>query len=570
MRQKDLSILLVGLLAAIVFIPLLGACPLFDWDEINFAECAREMLVSGDYSHVQLNYRPFWEKPPFFIWLQALSMNIFGVNEFAARFPNAVCSIVSLMSLFYIGTRIHSQRMGFIWVLLYSSALLPHLYFRSGLIDPWFNLFIFLSVYQGIRLLNDPGDKRAGWYGVIGGIFLGLAVLTKGPAALVIVGLTMLIYTVWTRNLNVLLGKGFMLYAVFAIVVACSWFAVEVLRGNGHIIKEFIDYQVRLIQTGDAGHEGPFFYHFVVLLIGCFPASVIFIAALFRRRDLTPYQRLNKKVMLALFWTVLLLFSIVKTKIVHYSSLCYFPLTFVAATALSQDQFPRLRKGITLLYWIVALVIFVLVSALTLFYLFKNSIINSGLIKDEFAVMNLQADVYWGGYEWLLALLFLAGSVMVYKSIKKENRRLLYSGLFTQLVFVWLAIALIIPKVELYSQHAAVAFYKACAQQNCYVETHGFKSYAYVFYSKRQPQDFQNPDQQQHVEKLLDDLEMQGWSKFSAFPLAHLNWIEYGRIDRPAYVVIKTPAEQELLNHSGMKKLYQLNGYSFFVRMPDK
>ena len=72
---------LICLAAAAVFIPYIGSTPLFDWDEVNFAECAREMLVSGNYETVQLNYQPFWEKPPLFIWMQALCMNIFGVNE---------------------------------------------------------------------------------------------------------------------------------------------------------------------------------------------------------------------------------------------------------------------------------------------------------------------------------------------------------------------------------------------------------------------------------------------------------------------------------------------------------
>ena len=50
----------------------LGNVHLFDWDEINFAESAREMIESGDYLRVQINYLPFWEKPPFFFcyfWL---------------------------------------------------------------------------------------------------------------------------------------------------------------------------------------------------------------------------------------------------------------------------------------------------------------------------------------------------------------------------------------------------------------------------------------------------------------------------------------------------------------------
>src|ERR1041384_4475510 len=108
LQNNKLVIFLIALISAIIFIPFIGSCPLFDWDEVNFAECAREMLVSGDYSNVKLNYRPFWEKPPLFIWLQALSMNIFGVNEFAARFPNAVCSIVSFIALFIAGKKFHS------------------------------------------------------------------------------------------------------------------------------------------------------------------------------------------------------------------------------------------------------------------------------------------------------------------------------------------------------------------------------------------------------------------------------------------------------------------------------
>ena len=62
------------LLGAVFFIPLLGTGHLFDWDEINFAESAREMIASGNYSRVQIDYAPFWEKPPLFFWLQVLCM----------------------------------------------------------------------------------------------------------------------------------------------------------------------------------------------------------------------------------------------------------------------------------------------------------------------------------------------------------------------------------------------------------------------------------------------------------------------------------------------------------------
>ena len=130
-------LILIG--AALLFIPFLGGVHLFDWDEINFAESAREMLVTGDYLTVQINFQPFWEKPPLFIWMQVISMKIFGINEFAARFPNAICGIVTLLIIFNIGRKIRNNLFGLLWVMAYAGSVLPFFYFKSGIIDPWFN-----------------------------------------------------------------------------------------------------------------------------------------------------------------------------------------------------------------------------------------------------------------------------------------------------------------------------------------------------------------------------------------------------------------------------------------------
>src|ERR1041385_4144420 len=92
--------------AVLFFIPFLGKVHLFDWDEINFAEAAREMIVTGNYNRVQIDFKPFWEKPPLFIWLQAGSMLLFGVNDFAARLPKAIIGIATLLSLYAIGKKL--------------------------------------------------------------------------------------------------------------------------------------------------------------------------------------------------------------------------------------------------------------------------------------------------------------------------------------------------------------------------------------------------------------------------------------------------------------------------------
>src|SRR5690606_19017613 len=193
--------LLAILLLSVFFFLGLGNVNLFDWDEINFAESAREMLVTGNYFSVQINYIPFWEKPPLFFWMQALSMKIFGVNEFAARFPNALFGLIYLLTLYITGWKLTKNRIfAWLWVLLYFGSILPHIYFKSGIIDPVFNYFIFLSVYCMFRIYQTEGNALQ--YALGAGIFSGLSFLTKGPVGLLLLLCTTALATmlIWKKQ----------------------------------------------------------------------------------------------------------------------------------------------------------------------------------------------------------------------------------------------------------------------------------------------------------------------------------------------------------------------------------
>ena len=193
-------IVAIGIL---LFIPFLGNVHLFDWDEINFAEAAREMLVSRNYTQVSINFEAFWEKPPLFIWMQAIAMSFFGVSEMAARLPNAICGILTLVIIYKIGKQAFDKKFGVLWVLLYIGSMLPHMYFKSGIIDPFFNLFIFLGVYFLSKLsldleMYESKDRRSYKFKniALSALFLGLAILTKGPVALLLVIISSIVFFV--------------------------------------------------------------------------------------------------------------------------------------------------------------------------------------------------------------------------------------------------------------------------------------------------------------------------------------------------------------------------------------
>lgn len=487
MRNNIPAPLLIVLAGAILFIPFLGATHLFDWDEINFAEASREMLATGNYSIPQINFQPFWEKPPLFFWLQVLFMKVFGVNEFAARFPNAVCGIITLLVLYRLGKKQVDESFGLFWALMYAGSLLPQLYFKSGIIDPWFNLFIFLSVYH---LAAYSGPKLFGTKSILlAGLFAGLAVMTKGPVAVLIIGLCYGVYAIAHRFKHFMRVKHILLFLLVTLAVGSIWFAALWANGKQHIIQEFIVYQIRLFRTEDAGHGGPFFYHFIILLIGCFPAAALSLLAMKARRNEHSIPFHFHRWMLILFWVVLILFSIVKTKIVHYSSLCYFPLTFLAAVSFYQ-LYHRKRTLPNWNKWLqfgTGLLLAIVMVGITFIDRLKPWLLEGDRVQDPFAKANLQAQVEWSGFEWIAGALLLVG--LLYFVVKsRQNIRSALTVLFLcSMVAINLLIAMITPKVEPYSQGAAIEFYKSKQGQNVIVEPLHFKSYAHLFYAKRPP-----------------------------------------------------------------------------------
>jgi 4-amino-4-deoxy-L-arabinose transferase-like glycosyltransferase len=93
---KQLSRLGLGLLCLVLLIRLitLSFYPLIDPTESRYAEMARKMLETGIWVTPQIGYGiPFWGKPPLAVWLNAISLGIFGVNEFAARLSALVLCV---------------------------------------------------------------------------------------------------------------------------------------------------------------------------------------------------------------------------------------------------------------------------------------------------------------------------------------------------------------------------------------------------------------------------------------------------------------------------------------------
>jgi 4-amino-4-deoxy-L-arabinose transferase-like glycosyltransferase len=547
-RQRRIQILIL-FSAALLYIPFLGGVHLFDWDEINFAESAREMIKSGDYLNVQIDYTAFWEKPPLFIWMQVLSMKVFGINEFAARFPNAICGIVTLLVLFNIGRKLYNESFGLIWVICHGAAWLPFLYFKSGIIDPWFNLFIFIGIHCFIcyldQLKEPPSNNKTLLYLCFSASLLGLAVLTKGPVAILIFSLVFIVFYLMNLRKVKLNFKHILIFLIVLGFVGGFWFLIQTMTGHGRIVLDFINYQLKLFTTKDAGHGGFLLYHFVIILLGVFPTAFFAIPLLIKKDQGTALQDIYARWMQILFWVVIILFTIVKTKIVHYSSLCYFPLSFLAASYIySLVKKKRIINKILLIgITVIGLLISIIVAVIPLIDRFKTNILSWGLIKDDFAIAAIQANGSWSLWEGAVSILLITGLILFVLNSRK-NPKAIYGLYVLSLAFVFLVVVLYTPKIERYSQNAEIEFCKNLAGKPVYLETLEFRSYAIYFY-------FDKPMPSSYIHSHPSQLT--------------------GRLDKDAYFIVKNTSKEEYMMHyPDLKYLYEKNGFVFLQRRKTK
>src|ERR1700744_1459079 len=424
--NKTTIVLLIALCAALLFIPFLGHVHLFDWDEINFAECSREMIKMNDYTRVYVDFKPFWEKPPMFFWMQSTAMKMFGVNEFASRLPNAICGIFTLITVFLCGSRIYDRKFGILWALAFGGSLFPNMYFKSGIIDPWFNLFTFLSLYYFILYywkrnnFDKPGiDKSQLYYVVVSGIFMGLAVLTKGQVALMVFLLALGVYFIYNR-FKFYFGWGHaLLFLVVATLVTSTWYGYETIKRGPWFIDEFLKYQWRLFTTHDADQAGFFGYHYIVLLIGCFPASLLAIPAFFRAKYNGRYDRDFKTWMTILFWVVTVLFTIVQSRIIHYSSMAWFPVTFLAAYSIYKWERKELiyKKYVGVPIGVLGGLVAILILGVAVIGLNVKRL--APHLAGPFSPGNMEADVHWSGFEGLIGILMVVALVLGIRNLSR-------------------------------------------------------------------------------------------------------------------------------------------------------
>src|SRR5262245_43827954 len=364
----------------------LGGPKLWDRDEPRNGECAREMLINSDWVVPTFNGELRTHKPVLLYWCIMTSYLAFGVTEFAARLPSALCAIGSVICTYRLARRLFGPQAGVWAAIALATSLMFVVAGRAATPD---SLLIFCTTlalmiyvcgtfrprFETTPLDAPPDPIIAGRYfpqhfPTVLALYaaMGLGVLAKGPVGLIlptaVIGMFLLIVRLPRRSdivdsaslgdhLVRIIGPFEPLHflktcwsmrpftAIFAAsAVALPWYWAVGLATDGEFLRGFFfEHNLGRATATMENHNGTIFFYPLAILVGFFPWSVfalplvIDIVLQLRRRNC-----FHAGYLLAVCWigVYVVLFSLARTKLPSYVTPCYPALALLAGNYIDR------------------------------------------------------------------------------------------------------------------------------------------------------------------------------------------------------------------------------------------
>lgn len=335
-------LVLVGLLVVylLLYILPLGYRPFLIPDEVRYAEIPREMLATGDWVTPHLNGLLYFEKPPLGYWLNAISIAVFGENQFAVRFPSALAAGATTLIVFLFTLHVwENRRLALAAALIHMTCVLVYVVGTFSVHDNFVTLFLTAGIYALYRAASAPQERSGNWkLWALSGIFIGLAFLAKGFLALVIPVLVLAPWMIWQGHWVMFMKKGWWVLLA-AILIALPWGILIHLREGDFWRYFFWIEHIKRFTADNAQHKAPVYYFLMYLPALAFPWLSLTPAAISGLREIER-NGLKQRSTFRFLWLWMLLpflfFSASSGKLVTYILPCFPPFAILTAIGLTE------------------------------------------------------------------------------------------------------------------------------------------------------------------------------------------------------------------------------------------
>ncbi|MDZ8236633.1 MAG: glycosyltransferase family 39 protein [Nostoc sp. ChiQUE01a] len=378
------SILWLMMIGWIAFVWNLGNIGLIDETEPLFAEASRQMFITGDWITPFFNGDTRFDKPALIYWCQAIAYAIIGVNEWAVRLPSAIAAFGLICLAFYtvqwylakqdefeqVSRPTRRYLISFLAAALMALNGETIIWARTGVSDMLLTgcmasalLCFFLGYAKGGTGGHGDTDKEITasssarfpfpnqWYLACYVLIAG-GILTKGPVGIVLPGLIIFAFLLYVGKLREVFREMRLFVGILIILgLSVPWYVLVIWHNGWNYINAFFGYHnlERFTEVVN-GHSAPWYFYFIIVLLGFAPYSVYLPIALFRlkfwqRSHWLSQQRFQQLSLFAGFWFVGIFgfFSIAVTKLPSYV-LPLMPAAAILVALLWCDLFVSTQK----------------------------------------------------------------------------------------------------------------------------------------------------------------------------------------------------------------------------------
>ena len=326
---KDKIFWLLLIFASIYILGNIGTGSLSTWDEALYANLSRNIVRTGDWLIMRQGAKPWFDKPPLYMWCTAVFYKIFGVNEFSTRLTSGIFGVASILLLYLFGKRIADKMTGLLSGLILLA--LPHYvhFSKMGMMDVPVTFFTLLTLY--LFWLGQEREKYLFYSGAI----LCVSYLIKGFAAFLPL-LIIVTYAILSNNIRFVLKRQFVFGTALAFSVIFIWHLVQFLLAGPVALKGYFAFHIFQRATSALeGHKGGLDYYIRVIFKKNMPWSIMIFTSVFYAAYKC-FKDKDKRLVFLLSWAFVtyFLYGAVRTKLHWYIMPIYPALALLSAFLL--------------------------------------------------------------------------------------------------------------------------------------------------------------------------------------------------------------------------------------------
>lgn len=419
---------IIFILMMVIQFGFLNTSPVYILDESKFVEAAREMFVSGNYWIPTFNESLFVDKPPMQYFFMMLGFKFFGINAFGARFFSAVFALLTVFFTYNFSHDFFGKKTARATLFVLVSAFFFMQQFQIAVPDPYLIFFCSVALFSFFRYYKS----RKSFYLFSFYFLLGLGVLSKGPVAVALPGLSVALFLIFRGELKKVFDYQPFTGLLGIVLIALPWYWLIHIETDGAWTRGFfVVHNLQRFSQAMEGHGGPFFVTLGYVLLGLLPFS-FFLPQAFRRA-LRKAKKPNFLFCLIVGMVFIVFFSASSTKLPNYTMPCY-PFLAILLGNYFDKKMDKIDQGWNRLSMILLLLLTLILPIAAVIglqmdsYLREISYLGYGLIPT--AAVSLLATIflffknrknwfYTIGFGWMLMALILFG--YIYPQLNEIN-----------------------------------------------------------------------------------------------------------------------------------------------------